>query len=154
MLNLLGSYTRRRLVPRRWVLDFWHARLRALRPGHDVIVAEREHDFDRLTDLVDPEKSLIAKLGVLGVDITEANAGMAASLRNPSGVIVVGHTKNEADAADAGLQTADAIHGLNGKPVMSLEQLNTALDALERRSPVVLEIERNGQTVFLAFELE
>lgn len=120
----------------------------------DVTVAERPHDFDRLTDLVDPEKSLIAKLGVLGVDITEANAGMAASLRNPSGVIVVGHTKNEADAADAGLQTADAIHGLNGKPVMSLEQLNTALDALERRSPVVLEIERNGQTVFLAFELE
>jgi serine protease Do len=120
----------------------------------DVTVAERPHDFDRLTDLVDPEKSLIAKLGVLGVDITEANAGMAASLRNPSGVIVVGHTKNESEAADTGLQTADAIHGLNGKPVLSVEQLRTTLDGLVRRSPVVLEVERNGQTVFLAFELE
>jgi hypothetical protein len=37
---------------------------------------------------------------------------------------------------------------------VSVEQLRTALDGLERRSPVVLEIERNGQTVFLAFELE
>jgi serine protease Do len=120
----------------------------------DVTVAERSHDFDRLTDLVDPERSLIGKLGVLGVDITEANAGMAASLRNPSGVIVVGHTKNESDAADAGLQTADAIHALNGRPVSSVEQLRTALDGLVRRSPVVLEIERNGQTIFLAFELE
>jgi len=120
----------------------------------DVTVAERPHDFDRLSDLVDPEKSLIAKLGVLGVDITEATADMAASLRNQSGVIVVGHTKNESDGADAGLQTADTIHGLNGRPVSSMAQLRTALDALVGRSPVVLEVERNGQTVFLAFELE
>ena len=120
----------------------------------DVTVAERPHDFDRLSDLVDPDKSLIAKLGVLGVDITEATADIAASLRNPSGVIVVGHTKSESDGADAGLQTADTIHGLNGRPVASMEQLRTALDALGGRSPVVLEVERNGQTVFLAFELE
>jgi serine protease Do len=119
----------------------------------DVTVAERPHDFDRLSDLVDPEKSLIAKLGVLGVDITEATADMAASLRNQSGVIVVGHTKNESDGVD-GLQTADTIHGLNGRPVSSREQLRTALDALVGRSPVVLEVERNGQTVFLAFDLE
>jgi len=120
----------------------------------DVTVAERPHDFDRLSDLVDPDTSLIAKLGVLGVDITEATADIAASLRNRSGVIVVGHTKSESDGADAGLQTADTIHGLNGRPVASMEQLRTALDALGGRSPVVLEVERNGQTVFLAFELE
>jgi serine protease Do len=119
-----------------------------------VTVAERPHDFDRLTDLVDPEKSLIGKLGILGVDITEATAGMAAGLRNPSGVIVVGHTKSESDAADARLQTADTIHALNGRPVSSVEQLRAAIDGLVRRSPVVLEVERNGQTVFLAFELE
>ena len=67
---------------------------------------------------------------------------------------MVGHTKNESDGADAGLQTADTIHGLNGRPVSSLEQLRAALDVLVGRSPVVLEVERNGQTVFLAFELE
>jgi serine protease Do len=120
----------------------------------DVIVAERPHDFDRLTDLVDPQKSLIAKLGILGVDITEANAGMAASLRVPSGVIVVGHPKDEADSSDAGLMTADAIHGINGNAVSSVEALRDFVDALKPRSPVVLQIERNGQFIFLAFELE
>jgi serine protease Do len=119
-----------------------------------VAVVERPHDFDRLSDLVDPEKSLVPKLGIVGVDITEANAGMSGGLANPTGVIVVGHTKDDSDAADAGLQTGDAIHAMNGQPLLSVEQLRTGLDALTRRSPVVLEIERRGQRVFLAFEIE
>jgi serine protease Do len=119
-----------------------------------VTVVERPHDFDRLSDLVDPEKSLVPKLGIVGVDITEANAGMAGSLSNPTGVIVVGRTKDDSGAADAGLQTGDAIHAMNGQPMRSVEQLRSGLDALTRRSPVVLEIERRGQRVFLAFEIE
>jgi serine protease Do len=118
----------------------------------DVTAAERPHDFDRLTDLVDPQKSLIAKLGVLGLDITEANASIAANLRTPGGVLVVGRTKGESDAADTGLQTGDAIHGVNGTPVASVAELRGALDALGPRHAVVLQIERNGQFMFLAFE--
>jgi serine protease Do len=119
----------------------------------DVVVTERPHDFDRLIDLVDPQKSLIARLGVLGVDITGATAGMAASLREATGVIVVGHTKDEDESAESGLQTGDAIHGLNGRAVASVENLRTMVDALEPRRPVVLQIERNGQFIFLAFEI-
>jgi serine protease Do len=120
----------------------------------DVTVAERPHDLDRLADLIDPEKSLIAKLGILGVDVADANAGLASSLRVPSGVIVAGRTKEEADAADTGLMTADTIHGFNGTPVTSVENLRAALEGLKPRSPIVLQIERNGQFVFLAFELD
>jgi len=119
----------------------------------DVTVTEQPHSFDSLTDLVDPQKSLIGKLGVLGVDITEANA-MAASLREPSGVLVVGHTKNEGDSADTGLQTGDTIHGINGNPITSVDTLRAALDVLGPRHPVVLQIERNGQFIFLAFEAD
>jgi len=118
----------------------------------DVVVTERAHDFDRLTDLVDPQRSLIAKLGVLGVDITQANAGMAAGLRLPSGVIIVGHTKDEGESADTGLQTGDTIHGINGTPISSIDGLRAALDGLAPRQPVVLQIERNAQFIFLAFE--
>jgi len=120
----------------------------------DVDVAERAHDFDRLTDLVDPEKSLVAKLGILGVGITEATAGMAAELRLPSGVIVVGHPKDEADSPDTGLMTGDTIHGVNGSPVTSVDNLRAFVDALKPRSAVVLQIERNEQFIFLAFELD
>jgi serine protease Do len=118
----------------------------------DLTVSERPHDFDRLTDLVDPQRSLIAKLGIFGIDITEAYAGMAASFRVASGVIVAGHTKDETNSVDAGLMTADAIHAINGSPVISVEGLRAAVEALKPRSPVVLQIERNGQFIYLAFE--
>jgi len=35
-----------------------------------------------------------------------------------------------------------------------LERLRAELDALGKHAPVVLQIERNGQFVFLAFELD
>jgi serine protease Do len=118
----------------------------------DVTAVERPHDFDRLTDLVDPDKSLVAKLGVLGIDLTEANAAMASNLRSAAGVLVVGHTTDEVEAADSGLQTGDAIHSVNGTPVISIVELRAALDALGPRPAIVLQIERNGQMMFLAFE--
>jgi len=120
----------------------------------DLTVTERAHDFDRLTDLIDPDRSLVPKLGILGVNITAANAGMASGLRMASGVIVVGHTKEEADLADIGLMTGDAIHGINGTEVTSVDDLRTMLDRLKPNSPVVLQVERNGQLSFLGFELD
>jgi S1-C subfamily serine protease len=119
-----------------------------------LTVSERPHDFDRLTDLVDPEKSLVSKLGILAVDITEATASLAASVRVPSGVIVVGHTTNETESANAGLMTADTIHAINNQSVTSVDGLRAAVDALKPRAPVVLQIERAGQFMFLAFELD
>ena len=120
----------------------------------DVTVAEKPHDLDRLTDLVDPEKNLIDKLGVLGVNINSATANLASSLRVPAGVMVAGHAKDEADLLETGLRTADTIHAVNGKPVSSVDDLRAAVDRLTPGAPVVLQIERNGQFVFLAFELD
>jgi serine protease Do len=120
----------------------------------NVAVSERPHDFDRLTDLVDPEKSLVAKLGILGVDITDATSGLAASVRVPSGVVVVGHTSNETQFSNAGLMTADTIHAINGRSVTSVEGLRDAIDTMKPRSPIVLQIERSGQFIYLAFELD
>jgi S1-C subfamily serine protease len=79
---------------------------------------------------------------------------MAAELRLPSGVIVVGHPKDEADSPDTGLMTGDTIHGVNGSPVTSVDNLRAFIDALKPRSAVVLQIERNEQFIFLAFELD
>src|SRR5712671_4314170 len=89
----------------------------------DITMAERPHDLDRLSDLVDPEKSLIEKLGILAIDISSANESLASDLRVPAGVMVAGHTKSEADSPDAGLMTADTIHAINGMPVASVDRL-------------------------------
>jgi len=120
----------------------------------DVTMTERPHDLDRLSDLVDPDKSLVEKLGVLAIDISSANESLASGLRVPAGVMVAGHTRSDTDSADAGLMTADTIHAVNGIPVASVDLLRARLDALKPHAPVVLQIERNGQFVFLAFELD
>jgi serine protease Do len=119
----------------------------------DVTVVERAHDFDRLTDHIDPQRSLVPALGILGVDLTADTAAMTSALRTPSGVIVVGRT-DTADAADTGLAAGDTIYAINGVPVASVAELRTAAAAITAHGPVVLQIERNGQIIFLSFELD
>jgi hypothetical protein len=38
MLDQLGMFTRRSVIPRRWVLDYWHLQLRDLRTGYNTVV--------------------------------------------------------------------------------------------------------------------
>ena len=120
----------------------------------DITATERPHNLNRLMDFIDPDKNLVGRLGVLGMDVTAKTAPMLPSLRVPSGVVVIGHARVDADAADTGLMTGDTIHALNNAPVASIEELRAALATLKRQSPVVLQIERNGQFTYLAFELD
>ncbi len=50
--------------------------------------------------------------------------------------------------------TADTIHAINGRSVTSVDGLREAIDAMKPRSPVVLQIERGGLFMYLAFELD
>jgi S1-C subfamily serine protease len=52
------------------------------------------------------------------------------------------------------LAAGDTIHGVNGTPVTSVIDLRRTLDGLKPRSAVALQIERNGQFIFLAFQLD
>ena len=119
-----------------------------------ITATERPHNLNRLMDLIDPDRNLIARLGVLGIDVTDKTAPMLPALRVPSGVVVIGHAKVDADGADTGLMTGDTIHAVNGAPVASLEELRAALATLKRQSAIVLQIERNGRFTYLAFELD
>ena len=120
----------------------------------ELRVAERALDLDRLTELVEPSTSLVARLGILGVDVGRAGTALASTLRVPSGVMVLGHTSEEPDSIDRDLATGDTIHGLNCTPIISVIDLRRALDGLKPRSAVALQIERNRQFMFLAFELD
>ena len=131
--------------------------LRVLRGADTVdvkVTVAGSQGAERLGNFIEQGKSLVPRLGILGVDIDAANAQVGQGLRVPSGVVVVGHTKEEEDLPDTGLMTGDTIHFVNDAPVTSLASLRTALDGMKPRSPVVLQIERNGRFRFLAFELE
>ncbi len=116
-------------------------------------IEARDH-MDEMLDSVNPENSLIPRLGVLAVDITEdLRTRLGGALRIPSGVIVVGRAA-DLIMPDTGLQAADIIHQLNTTPVDSVEMLRTTVAALKPGDPVVLQVERDGGLLYVSFELE
>jgi S1-C subfamily serine protease len=115
-------------------------------------VVELPHEFDRLADLVNSDKSLVSRLGIVGLEIDPKIAAMLPTLRLKGGVIVV------ARAADANVDTpltaGDVIHTMNGAPVDNIETFRAALDQMKPNSPVVLQIERQGKLMFVSFQLD
>ena len=119
------------------------------------IPAIEHHDqMDQLLDNVNPENSLIQRLGILGVDLSgDLGRKLSSVLRNPTGVIVVGRAI-ELITPETGLQGGDVIHQLNTEPIESTQALRAAVDKLKAGDPVVLQIEREGELMFVSFEME
>ena len=118
----------------------------------EVLVVEPPHEFDRLAAIVDPEKSLVSKLGIIGVELDPKTATSLAGLRISSGVIVV--AKAAESNVDASLATGDLIHAINGAPIETIEGLRSVLGRLSPNSSVVVQIEREGRLLFIPFKLD
>jgi serine protease Do len=116
-------------------------------------VVEHRHNADRLVDLVDRERNLVGKLGILGIQIDKTIAPMLPDLREASGVIVAAKTVGTS-AVDNPLPVGDVIHALNGTTVIDLDYLRTSLESIKFNDPVVLQIEREGRMMFLAFRMD
>jgi serine protease Do len=115
----------------------------------DVLVIELPHDIDRLTALIDPGKSQVPLLGIVGVEIDSKLAPSLPGLRISSGVIVA--AKSADSNADVPLAAGDVIHAINGAPVTTLEAMRSTLERLSPNSPIVLQIEREGKLMFITF---
>lgn len=119
----------------------------------EIPVTEQKSDVDELADLVNPDKSLITKLGVFGVEIDSTLADQLEDLRIPSGVVVAALSA-DLSGADTDLQPKDVIHGVNGKRIETLESLKAALGAISSGSPAVLQVEREGKLMYISFEMD
>jgi len=118
------------------------------------IPAIEHHDqMDQLLDAVNPQNSLIPRLGVLAIDFPSTLASRLSSLRIPSGVVVVGRAA-DLILPDTGLEAGDIIHQLNSTPIDSMDSLRTALNALKTGDPVALQVERDGGLMYVSFEIE
>ncbi len=118
-----------------------------------VPVIQEKHDVDRLVDLADPEKNVVGKLGVLGIDVDNKVAELFPDLRFRSGVVVAARTAYRASMV-AGLMPGDVIHSLNTTRVNNLTDLREAVKPLKFGDSVVLQIEREGKLQYVAFEFE
>jgi serine protease Do len=119
------------------------------------IPAIEHHDqMDQLLDAVNPENSLIPRLGVLAIDINgDLGAKLRSELRIPSGVVVVGRAA-DLITPDTGLQAGDVIHQLNTTPIDSMATLRNTLNGLKTGDPVVLQVERDSGLTYVSFEME
>jgi serine protease Do len=116
----------------------------------EATVAERPHGIENLSDLVDPDKGLVGRLGIMGVDIDDHIAQLIPGLRISSGVIVAARV-DEWRRADVALLAGDIIHAINGHEVTSLDSIRSTLDRLKPNSPVVIQIEREGKLTYVPF---
>jgi serine protease Do len=115
-------------------------------------IEQRDH-MDELLDEVNPEDSLIPRLGVLAINLSGDLRSRLGSLRIPSGVIVVGRAA-DLIMPDTGLQAGDIIHQINTMPIDSVDTLRAAVHNLKTGDPVALQVERDGGLMYVSFEVE
>jgi len=116
-------------------------------------IEHRDH-MDELLDAVNPENSLVPRLGVLAVDLSgDLRSRLGSALRIPSGVIVVGRAA-DLTMPDTGLQAGDILHQINTMPIDTVATLRAAMAALKPGDPVALQVERDGGLLYVTFEVE
>ena len=93
-----------------------------------VAIGEREGDPTRFSDLVTPERNLVERLGILGLDLTPSLAGAVGGVRGLGGVLVAARALNT--GAEYGLEVADLILSVNGTPVKNLAELRSLVGRL------------------------
>jgi serine protease Do len=133
------------------------AQLRVMRAGKKVSLTlpiyEPRNDAARISELGDPTKDLIARLGIIGVAITPQILEIVGDLRIPSGVLVTSIVADRL-AVDSGLLAGDIIHTFNRTPIKTVDALRVAFTALKPGDPAAMQVERNGKLTYVTFEME
>jgi serine protease Do len=119
-----------------------------------VPVGERPDNPERFSDLVDPDKNRIDRLGVLGVEVDASLQGLIPWSRKSGGVLVAARAADSPAAGEGGLVAGDIIQSVNGIEVTTLEDLKAAAAARKPGDSVVLQVNRRGRLMYLAFEME
>lgn len=115
-------------------------------------VDERADDPGRFAELVTRDRHLVARLGVLAVTLTDALRSQLGAGPELSGVLVAARASEA--AGEYGIQPGDLIVSVNAAPVKTLEALRQIVTSLPLRAPCALQVLRQGQFLYLAFEIE
>jgi serine protease Do len=132
-------------------------RMEVLRDGKPLTVSvtpvSAPPQVENLSDLIKPDRDLIAPLGVFVMDLKHSEVGAMLNLRTDTGVLVIGLLGGE-PAIAADLSVGDAIRAVNGTPLESSQQLRQVLSGFKPGDAVVLEVERQSVLQYVAFEME
>ncbi|HUL35252.1 MAG TPA: trypsin-like peptidase domain-containing protein [Candidatus Eisenbacteria bacterium] len=121
--------------------------------GLQLPIYEPHNDPSRLSDLGDPKKDLIPRLGIVGVSVTPDISDVLGGLRIPGGVLVTSIVANRL-AVDSGLQEGDVVHSLNRAQIKGMDDLRAAFAKLQPGDPAAMLVERSGKLTYVTFEME
>jgi len=119
-----------------------------------VAMTERKEALAGLVAAADPRDNLVPRLGILAVNLDKRIAELLPGLRTSSGVVVASTVLGAINAQEGGLANGDIIYAINRTPIKTLAELRAALDPLMTGDPVVLELERRGELMYLAFTVD
>ena len=121
----------------------------------DVVVPvyEPKNEPDQLSELADPSKDLIPRLGIVGLTVSAEVTSLLGDLRNPSGVEVASLVADQL-AVDSGLAVGDVIHSLKGTEITSVDNLRKAFNNLKPGEAATMQVERSGKLTYVSFEME
>jgi serine protease Do len=90
--------------------------------------------------------------GLQGVSVENLTPETSQQLKLPATTkgVVVDQVNPASRAADAGLQQGDVIQQVNHQSVTSVKEYSQAVGASKKDDPVLLLVDRNGSTMFLA----
>ncbi len=101
---------------------------------------------------IDLQESLLPELGIFGQSVN-STLTVRSALRSNTGVYVAA-TSVEYENSGTGLVPGDVIASLNGIRILSMPDLRAAIHELENGKPAVLEIERQGQFLYVEWDVE
>ena len=131
-------------------------RIELLRDGQrlaaELLVVERPGDPDHFAPLVSPERNLIPRLGILGIELDDDVRKMLPGLRGDVGVVVAARSGSADD--EGGLQAGDVIYALNGVSVRGLSELRDAVARASTGSALVLQVQRETRLLYVGIEAE
>ena len=118
-----------------------------------VAVSERR-DLSGLSDAVDAREHMVARLGILGLNLTDSIRRMLPAVRVATGVVVASTVAGAIDSRDGGFAPGDVIYAINRMPVNGLGELRALLEKVRIGDPIVVQLQRRGELMYLAFTLE
>jgi serine protease Do len=126
---------------------------RSQRMTMPVTIAERERDPDRLTQFAALQQNAVPELKAIVLDLTDRVVSLLPALRMKSGAVVVAVAADTPYSQQGKLQPGDVIHAINGTPVADAAEVRRTIAVLKTGTAVALQIEREGQFLYIAFRL-
>ena len=118
-----------------------------------VSVTERADSLSAAMLPSDPRDNVVGRLGILAATLDPKLAAVL-PLRSRAGVVVASASATVLDTDNGGLLPGDVIHAVNGQWISDLAALRAAVDGAKPGASVVLQIERRGVLMYLAFTVE